>query len=180
MNVALNKLWSSKKKNILSFQKTQGCMYVCKCVCVYSRSSILVGTWTWMHTDPWGLVSPWGQKLRSPQTEHHQYLQNSIWTWPMQFSRKSPKGPFSQKDHFQDIICVYAFVIPGSLSSCERIQVWWVGRFPPATRSSRRRGDAPEESLWFPGSKPASPLRPPKSEDWRTAAQTPQESKTRC
>lgn len=69
--------------------------------------------------------------------------------------------------------------IPGSQSSCGRSQVWWVGRFHPASRSSQHRGDAPEESLWFPGSKPAQLPRPPKSEDWTNAAQTPQ-SKNNC
>lgn len=63
-------------------------------------------------------------------------------------------------------------LIPDWQSSCGKIQASWVGRFHLARRSSPRKGDAPEESLWFPGSKPASLPRPPKSEDWRNAAQT--------
>lgn len=62
--------------------------------------------------------------------------------------------------------------VPGSQSSCGRSQVWWVGRFHPASRSSPRRGGAPEESLWFPESKPAWLPHPPKSEGWMNAAQT--------
>lgn len=73
-------------------------------------------------------------------------------------------------------VCVH---VPGSQSSCERSRVWWVGRFHPVTRSSPRRGDAPVESLWFPGSKPALLPRPPKSEDWTNAEQTPQNKRKR-
>jgi len=56
-----------KDKIHLMYNCEKNIYTVCVCVCLCVRLFyILVGTSTWMHTDSWWLVSPWGPKLRSP------------------------------------------------------------------------------------------------------------------